>query len=117
MWRLERPGRPAERLSRLRLESSGTLLLYEWTRENIKHNVSIRLDLTLADGLWHLVMIEHNFMEVMMALDIESVVTRQMLGQRTDTDSQYLLQVIVVSYFILGVTVLSTSSSRFSALE
>ena len=117
VWRLERPGRPAGRLSRLRLESSGTLLLYEWTRDNIKHNVSIRLDLTLADGLWHLVMIEHNFMEVMMALDIESVVTRQMLGQRTDTDSQYLLQVTVVSYFILGVTVLSTSSSRISALE
>ena len=34
------------------------------------------MDNGLCDGLWHFVMVEHNSMEVMIALDIETVVTK-----------------------------------------
>ena len=80
-------------MGRLGLARGGTVLLYQWTgRDHHSYNISINLEQVITDGLWHLVIIEHNAMEVMMALDIESVVTRQMMGQEADTESEYFLQ-------------------------
>ena len=88
--RLRRRGRTVGRLG---LARGGTVLLYQWTgRDHHSYNISINLEQVITDGLWHLVIIEHNAMEVMMALDIESVVTRQMMGQEADTESEYFLQ-------------------------
>ena len=87
--RLRRRGRTVGRLG---LARGGTTLLYQWSLAHHNLNISIELDHVITDGLWHLVIIEHNAMEVMMALDIESVVTRQMMGQETDTESEYFLQ-------------------------
>ena len=85
-------------VSGLSLVGNGTRLLYHWTFNNIQYNISIQLDTNLYDGLWHLVIIEHNSLEVMMALDVESVVRRQVLGQPGDTLSQYLLQEVSHQY-------------------
>lgn len=87
--RLRRRGRT---LGRLGLARGGTVLLYQWTLDHHNYNISIPFDHVITDGLWHLVIIEHNTMEVMMALDIESVVTRQMIGQEADRESEYFLQ-------------------------
>ena len=87
--RLRRRGRTVGRLG---LARGGTTLLYQWSLDHHNYNISIHLDHVITDALWHLVIIEHNTMEVMMALDIESVVTRQMTGQEADTESEYFLQ-------------------------
>ena len=84
--------RRGQTVGRLGLARGGTTLLYQWSLQHHNYNISIHLDHVITDGLWHLVIIEHNTMEVMMALDVESVVTRQMTGQEADMESEYFLQ-------------------------
>ena len=50
-----------------------------------------QLDSGLCDGLWHVVMVEHNKLEVTMALDIETRVTKVALGMETNTDMEFVV--------------------------
>ena len=50
-----------------------------------------QLDSGLCDGLWHVVMVEHNQLEVTMALDIETRVTKVALGMETNTDMEFVV--------------------------
>lgn len=49
-----------------------------------------KMDSGLCDGLWHFVMVEHNSMEVMMALDIETVVTKTASNIPHDFSAQFV---------------------------
>ena len=50
-----------------------------------------QLDSGLCDGLWHVVMVEHNRLEVTMALDIETRVTKVALGMETNTHMEFVV--------------------------
>lgn len=47
------------------------------------------MESSLCDGLWHVVMVEHNSMEVMLSLDIEAVVTKTSYGLPHDFTAQF----------------------------
>ena len=47
------------------------------------------MDSALCDGLWHFVMVEHNSMEVMLALDIETMVTKAVSNIPHDFSTQF----------------------------
>ena len=49
-----------------------------------------QLDSGLCDGLWHVVMVEHNSLEVMLALDIETVVTRSLRNINSDSEGEFV---------------------------
>ena len=49
------------------------------------------MDKGLCDGLWHNVMIEHNMLEVSLALDIQTVVTKSLMGLQPDMNLEFLV--------------------------
>ena len=75
-----------------------------------------QLDSGLCDGLWHVVMVEHNRLEVTMALDIETRVTKVALGMETNTHMEFVVikpEVDIVDN-VLSLNLNRSQSMRFT---